>query len=226
MLSIINITAANSINAIRTALKAVNADSGVKSKLNSGWKKGDVVEYAAKVAKRVEAGVEFDSATPTTIDEMIVALEAAAKPAKPAKTDDAPRCVISGRKLSARQISHSVAIARCFQIGSKLTPDTVAVDVATMKLITGMSYHRYYAVKAWTHAPEHHKPSFWNTLYVSAVRSGYAASFDADTNTVKLTKLDDEAAAANVATYIARVAEYKAHIADFRANKAQENAAA
>jgi hypothetical protein len=137
-----------------------------------------------------------------------------AKQAKPEpKQDDAPRCAITGRRMSARQIANNVIVQ------GLLDAETPWVTRAAFDAAIGKPGATYWTPSAWVIGNAEKQPAMWNPYFMAAVRLGVRCDWNAAERTVELVALGAESAEQQVQALQGAIAEYKAALAERRANR-------
>ena len=153
--------------------------------------------------------------------QVIADLQAAGAPAEE-PADETPRCVISNRRLSDRQLRNAAQIEQALAGGTSSKPGVTVVPAAVWYGIvgtTGTAPHQYGAT-GWRTGNATQQPSTWNPHFMAAVRNGLQVVWAGEkrgTGTLTFTQLDDDAAAAQVAALQQGIEVYKAALAERRA---------
>ena len=146
---------------------------------------------------RAHALVTFDAANPAPIAVPV---------------DAAPRCPMTDRKLSSKQLAvHAQTIELIA---------AAPVNMATFAAITGnpAALRRYHSPSGWQVGDANSQPSMWNPWFVAAVRIGYASSWG-EGRTVSFTQLTAEQVTDQQVAYQQALVAYRAAQAVRRTNK-------
>jgi len=172
--------------ALTSYLKGADAYNGIKLD-------GTAVCRAGLDALRAHAVATYDAANPAPAD----------KADKADKADDAPRCAMTGRKLSAKQQDNDDAVQQLVAAGT--------MTAAAWLALTG-NVHALQA-PGWTAGDgDKRQPATFNPHYMAALRVGADVTWAGDRNgtgTLAAVQLDDAAADAQRADYSDKLAAYK-----------------